>query len=141
MPSADSTPSAASTKRSRRSVEAAARPCTTATVALCVGKDCRKRNEHRLLRRDLRRNGTDIVDVACIGVCAGPIVALDPYSATPTVLQKLRSKRARRDIVATSTTGRLSKELKERRISGKRYARAIQRLRRRLDRRVGAEAA
>ena len=77
----------------RRGAVSAGRP----TVAVCTGKDCRKRSEYRELRAvldDGAGGGADVVETSCLDVCKGPVVIVEPMSVHPVVLAKVRSKKA-----------------------------------------------
>ncbi|MFK7918594.1 MAG: hypothetical protein AB8G14_10980 [Ilumatobacter sp.] len=64
-------------------------------VAVCVGKDCRKQDGYDKLRTELDAR-CDVVDLKCIGVCSGPVVAVAHRGSAPSVYSKLRSKPQRR---------------------------------------------
>lgn len=73
-------------------------------VALCSGKDCRKRPEHAEVRHALAEQCT-LLEVKCLGVCKGPVVVLRPTSKTPLVLSKVRSKKQRRQLLRVAPGG------------------------------------
>lgn len=84
-------------------------------VAMCVGKDCRKRGEYAKLH-DALDAACDLVDMACVGLCNGPVVALDPRGSQPEVYSKLRSKRHRTLVIAAAS----GDDLARRNLSGRR---------------------
>jgi hypothetical protein len=65
---------------------------------LCAGKDCRTRCEYRKVRTALDDHCT-VIDIKCVGLCAGPVVVAHPTSDRPLVLAKLRTKRDRKQLV------------------------------------------
>lgn len=73
---------------------AGARP----VVALCAGKDCRKRCEFAKVRKVLAED-CDVVELKCIGLCNGPVMVTSVDSESPSVYVKLRDKRVRRVLV------------------------------------------
>lgn len=73
------------------------------TVALCAGKDCRKRCEFPKLRKNLEQH-CDVIDLKCIGLCNGPVVVTDPDTQSPAIYSKLRSKQ-HRSLVVDLLTG------------------------------------
>jgi len=66
-------------------------------VAMCAGKDCRSRCEFATMRRALD-NDCHIVDVKCVGICAGPVVVARTHDR-PLVFAKLRTKKERRALL------------------------------------------
>lgn len=102
-------------------------------VAMCAGKDCRKRCEFPKMRDSLDKQ-CDVVDLKCIGLCNGPVVVVDPAGAKPLVYSRLRSKR-QRSLLLSVVAGdkRAIKELAGRRVSKKKAAALVSRqLKRRL---------
>lgn len=102
-------------------------------VAMCTGKDCRKRCEFATVRSALDEQ-FDIVDVKCVGVCNGPVVVVDPHAAKPAVYSRIRSKRERSLLVGVAAGNkRAVKELAGRRVVKKKPAVHVSRqLKRRL---------
>lgn len=87
-------------------------------VAMCVGKDCRQRDEFAKIRDQL---GVvcDVVELRCMGICSGPVVVTGAGSDTPQVYSKLRSKSQRRHVLEAVVEGRKpSKALRKRAVTG-----------------------
>lgn len=103
-------------------------------VALCVGKDCRKQSDHAKLQNALDAR-CDLVELKCVGVCSGPVMAVLDASGSPTVYAKLRGKR-HRSLVLSMLGGdrRATRELAKRRVTKKK---AIGLVMRQLKRRSG----
>ena len=105
-----------------------------ATVAMCAGKDCRARCEYSKMRRALERH-CDVVELACVGICKGPVVVAHPHSEAPLVFSKLRSKQQRKQVVRVALHGGTpSRELAARAVRGSKRKATIRRVRRALDR-------
>ena len=101
-------------------------------VAVCVGKDCRRSDGHGPLVDDLDAVGV-VIEVRCLDHCRGPIVVLDPDDEKPVVLERIRSQKQRRDLVAVVDEGvPLSGRLRNRRVRGSNRRAVITKLRRRL---------
>lgn len=99
-------------------------------VAVCAGKDCRTRVEFDSLCTDLGRVAS-IDRVRCLGLCDSPVVVLEPESDRPVVLEKVRSEKQRRDVVAVVADGApLTARLKSRRPKRTQRDKALRRLRR-----------
>ncbi len=99
-------------------------------MALCVGKDCRRHDDFRSLRDALDESATDYVRVRCLDCCRSPVVVLDPDSADPTVIERVRSGKHRRALVAVVRDGAsLGEPLIKRVVNGKRRTTAVRRLR------------
>ncbi|MFN3258607.1 MAG: hypothetical protein ACE37B_23230 [Ilumatobacter sp.] len=100
------------------------------TVALCAGKDCRKRKEFGKLRSELDDQCT-VVDLACVGICSGPVVVVNPASKQPLVFAKLRTKRDRRAVIELAVRGgKPTKPLRSRAVSRSTRTTTIRRVRR-----------
>ncbi len=67
-------------------------------IALCAGKDCRKRGEFAKVRHAVDERCV-VIELKCVGICSGPVVVAHPTSETPLVLSKLRSKQDRKLLV------------------------------------------
>lgn len=81
-----------------------ARPALSAVaeqpvVALCAGKDCRKRCEFAKMR-DVLEAQCEVLEVKCVGLCNGPVIAIDADANKPLVYSKLRTKRQRKLVLA-----------------------------------------
>lgn len=101
-------------------------------VAMCAGKDCRARKEFPAVRKELAACG-DLLQVDCLGLCAGPVVVVAPAADQPVVISKVRSKQQRRDLVRlVADDGRLTKSLRNRRVDGSKRAKTVKRLRKSL---------
>ena len=87
-------------------------------VAMCAGKDCRKRCEFAKIRVELDA-ACDVVEFRCVGICSGPVVVIGADSDKPQVYSKLRSKSQRRHSLTAAVEGRKpSKALRERAVTG-----------------------
>ena len=96
-------------------------------VAMCAGKDCRKRCDFAKVREDLQVS-CDVVDLACLGLCNGPVVVLDAELKNRMVLSKLRSKRQRKLVVAAATgDARARRDLSKRRVTKKKVVSRVAR--------------
>lgn len=103
------------------------------TVALCTGKDCRKRGEFTKMRTALEKS-CDVVDLSCIGLCDGPVVVIGADSGAPKVFSKLRSKRHRTMVVSAVLGDRRAlRDLSDRRVT---KAKALGRVKRQAARRL-----
>lgn len=87
-------------------------------MALCGGKDCRRRDEFGDLRDALRAVAA-VATVRCLDVCDGPVVVVGPRSPEPAVFEKLRSPKERRDLTAHVTGAAPTDRLERRRVTGK----------------------
>ena len=106
---------------------------TTASVALCVGKDCRRRVEFDDLHSLL--TGVPHIETKCLDVCKGPVVVVCPHSDDEIVLAMIRSRKERRDLRRTIVGGRaLSDRLERRTVHGSKRRTALRRLHRSLRR-------
>lgn len=104
-------------------------------AAVCVGKSCRRRPEHGAVREMIVAAGADVVDVACLGVCKGPVVVLGTGGDDAVVLKKVRGKKARRKLsVAVDSPGKLPKRLRELVVAGSKRVKALQRAQRSVER-------
>lgn len=96
-------------------------------VALCVGKDCRKHADSSKLRDALEAR-CDVVDMKCVGVCSGPVMAVVDESASPTVYAKLRGKQQRSLVLSMlAGDGRAKRRLVQRRVTKKKVADLVMR--------------
>jgi hypothetical protein len=101
-------------------------------VAMCAGKDCRKRDEFAKVHHELSER-CDIVDLRCVGICSGPVVVVRPTSDQPLVFSKLRKKQQRRELVAVAVSnGKPSAVLRSRSVSGSKRQATLKQVRRRL---------
>lgn len=99
-------------------------------MALCAGKDCRKRCEFAKVRTTLRR-AHDVVELSCVGICDGPVVVVRPDQNKPVVLSKLRTKRDREQLMTLIASGKTpSGALKSRVVSKSKRASTIKKVRR-----------
>lgn len=119
--------------RPRPRVTAVAEP---PVVAICAGKDCRTRCEYPRVRADLEPR-CQVVDVACVGICSGPVVVANATSDDPLVLAKLRSKKHRRDLLRlVDGSGSVSKDLAKRAVGKGKRKSTLKRVRKALDKRA-----
>lgn len=101
------------------------------TVALCAGKDCRKRCEFAKIRDALDAQ-CDVVELRCVGLCNGPVVVIDPACDKPVVYSKLRSKRQRKLVIAAAAGDtRARRDLSGRRVATKKVVGRVSRQTRR----------
>ena len=77
---------------------------TKASVALCIGKDCRRRAEFDDLHSLL--TGLPHIETKCLDVCKGPVVVVSPHSDDEIVLAMIRSRKERRDLRRSIVSGR-----------------------------------
>ena len=99
-------------------------------VAMCAGKDCRKRCEFAAVHDELVEQ-CDIVDIRCVGICSGPVVVVHPTADQPLVFSKLRKKRQRRELVAVAVTdAEPSRELRAQSGSGSKHKATLKQVRR-----------
>jgi len=103
-------------------------------VALCAGKDCRKRDEFSKVRAALEPRCA-LVEVECVGICSGPVVVARPDTQDPLVFSKLRSKQHRKDLVRMiDGRGTVSTALAKRAVGKGKRTTALKRVRRALER-------
>ncbi len=97
-------------------------------IGLCTGKDCRKADGFRTVERELRGAG-DVVELACLDVCDGPVVVVDVDSETPIVVERVRSRAIALELVDHVTEGAgLSGRVRKRMLSGSKRAKARRRI-------------
>ena len=97
------------------------------SVAVCTGKDCRRRGEHGAVVTSLAEVA-DVVPVRCLGICAGPVVVVRPDDG-PVVLSKVRTSKQRRQLVRTVAHDRaLKPTLAAREVTGMKRLKALRRL-------------
>jgi (2Fe-2S) ferredoxin len=102
---------------------------TPASVAVCIGKDCRRRAEFADLRDELM--GIPHVETRCLDVCKGPVVVVCPESGDEIVLAMVRSGKQQRDLRRTVVTGQaLSERLERHLVTGSKRRTALRRLHR-----------
>ena len=100
-----------------------------ATVAVCIGKDCRRRAEFDDLRGELM--DLPHIETRCLDVCKGPVVVIHPDADDAIVLAMLRSRKQRRDLRRTIVNGgALSGRLARRTVTGSKRRTALRRLHR-----------
>ena len=99
-----------------------ARPC----VAVCSGKDCRKRQEYRDLRRAVAEVA-DVEPVRCVDLCASPVAIVRRVDGDPLVFDKLRTPKQHRDLVelVAAPDRRPSERLAARQVTGKARRKAL----------------
>jgi hypothetical protein len=97
-------------------------------VGLCTSKDCRKADGFRTIEREFARS-CDVMELPCLDVCDGPVVALDVRSETPVVVERVRNRAMAIELVDHMTTGGdLSGRLRKRVLTGSRRAKARRRI-------------
>jgi len=100
-----------------------------ATVAVCIGKDCRRRAEFDDLHAELM--DLPHVETRCLDVCKGPVVVVHPDADDAIVLAMLRSRKQRRDLRRTIVNGGApSGRLARRTVTGSKRRTALRRLHR-----------
>jgi predicted metal-binding protein len=97
------------------------------TVALCSGKDCRKRCEYSPLRRELQEVAK-VLPVKCLDICDSPVVVISPRAKDAVVLDKIRTESQRRDLVKAIDGSHLSKALAKQIVTGRRRAKVLAKL-------------
>jgi hypothetical protein len=102
-------------------------------VALCVGKSCRHRPEHRTLRDGLTASAT-VIEMGCSGICTGQVVVVEPREDRPLVLARVRSKKQRRDLRRVTRGAQPSERLLKRTVSGSKRAKVLRKAHRALAR-------
>lgn len=98
-------------------------------VAMCAGSACRKRPEYAELRRDLSSE-VELVRFGCVGICTGPVVVVAPDGARPLVVARVRSAKARRDLLRLVRGRAVSDRLRRRLVVGSKSSKAVRRARR-----------
>lgn len=101
-------------------------------VGVCTGKDCRRSDGYRTVRRELGRDCT-VIELPCLDVCDGPVVVVDIRSKDAVVIERVGSRGLALQVVAhvlerVPLTGRL----RARRVGGSDRASARRRLARAL---------
>ena len=96
-------------------------------VALCSGKDCRKRCEYAPLRRELREVAT-VLPVKCLDLCDSPVVVMSPRDKDAVVLDKIRTEAQRNDLIEALRGSKLSKALAKQLVTGRRRAKVLAKL-------------
>lgn len=104
-------------------------------VAVCSGRDCRQRDEHAELARDLA-TVADVTLVRCLGLCHSPVVAVVNHRDGESIFERVRSPKQRRDLLryVAGRSRAPSKRLAKRLVTGKPRRRTSARLARRLAR-------
>jgi hypothetical protein len=103
-------------------------------VALCAGKDCRRRCETAEIEADLRGECT-VIGVNCVGICSGPVVVAHGADDRPLVFSKVRSKKERRALLRLIVDGeRPASSLAKREVRGGKRKSTIRKVDRRLRR-------
>jgi hypothetical protein len=101
-------------------------------IGLCTGKDCRKADGFRSVERELRRAG-DVVELPCLDVCDGPVVALEVSGDAPVVIERVRNRAMVLELIDHVIEGtELSGRLRNRVLSGSKRAKARRRITRAL---------
>jgi hypothetical protein len=101
-------------------------------IGLCTGKDCRKADGFRTVERELRGAG-DVVELPCLDVCDGPVVALEVDSDAPVVIERVRNRAMALELIEHVAEGaELSGRLRKRILSGSKRAKARRRISRAL---------
>jgi hypothetical protein len=103
----------------------------TTIVSVCIGSACRRRHEPSLIDAFGDDGAVRVVPTKCLGVCKGPVAAIEAPGAKRLVLSRLRSSKSVRDAVALVRTGALSDRLRGRRVTGRARRTALARLDRR----------
>ena len=99
-------------------------------VGFCTGKDCRRSDGFRSVQRELQRR-CDVVELACLDVCHGPVVVLEPRSPDAVVIERVRNRALVQEVAAHVVDREpLSARLRNRRLSGSKRAKARRRIER-----------
>ncbi len=97
------------------------------TVALCSGKDCRKRCEYAPLRHDLK-TVAHVKPVKCLDICDSPVVVLSPRGKDAVILDKIRTESQRHDLLKAIGGSHLSKALAKHVVTGGRRTKVLHKL-------------
>jgi hypothetical protein len=109
---------------------------TRPEVGLCGGKDCRRSDGYRTVRRELR-DACAVIELPCLDVCDGPVVVVDVRSSDAVVLERVGGRGLALQVVAYLVDGvPLPGRLRSRRVKGSAGATARRRLRRALGSKV-----
>lgn len=95
-------------------------------VAVCSGKDCRKRAEYRALRACVAAVA-DVRATRCLDLCDAPVVVIRRRGVEPLVLDKVRSAEERDAVVAVINGRSPASVLRRRIVTGKARRTAIAR--------------
>ncbi|MCB0998197.1 MAG: hypothetical protein R2713_04520 [Ilumatobacteraceae bacterium] len=101
-----------------------------ADVAVCTGSSCRRRDEHVQLLERLGEANLRPLGFGCADICTGPVLVVTPPDGSPVVLRRVRSPKARRDVVRLARGRALSERLRRREVRGSKAAKAIRKVRR-----------
>jgi hypothetical protein len=104
-------------------------------VAVCIGKHCSHRPESAQLVSMLSVI-CDPVEVRCLGICDGPVVAVT-FGDSPDdvlVLRTIRKPKHRHAVERLIIEGKRPKTLKKRIVTGKKRRKSLARLHSNLDR-------
>lgn len=105
-------------------------PIDRPVVALCAGKDCKKRCEFAKMHHALAKQ-CDVVELKCVGICSGPVVVAHADSDEPRVFAKMTTKKDRRDLLRVAVDGKNpSAQLTKREVKNGKKATTIRKLRR-----------
>ena len=104
----------------------------TAPVGWCAGKDCRKCDGYREMRKELEAH-CHVVELPCLDLCKGAVVVVDPHADKPLVFEKVRRKGLHDLIAHVTQAAPLTKRLKSRRLSSADRAKAQRRIASALD--------
>ena len=103
------------------------RSAASPAIGVCVGKDCRKRDEHADLLDAI--DDCEVLPVRCLGICSGPVVAVAPRSDDPVVYSKVRTKKQRKQLRRLVHDARpAGTALAGREVSGSKRSKALRRL-------------
>ena len=97
-------------------------------IGLCAGKDCRRADGYRSVERELRAS-CDVVSLACLDVCDGPVVVLRLDSDSPIVVERVEHRAVAAALVDHVTSGaELKGRARKRVLSGTKQAKARRRI-------------
>jgi hypothetical protein len=96
------------------------------SAALCSGSACRKGDDYDELKKRLAAEG-DLCRFSCVGICAGPVVVVTPPSGAPVVVERVRSRKAQRDVVRLMRGREASDRIRRRMTTGAKRDRAVRR--------------
>ncbi len=100
------------------------------TVALCAGKDCRKRCEFAKMRDALTKQ-CEVAELKCVGICSGTVVVTNVDSAQPRVFAKLKTKQHRNELLRLVVDDKKpSAELAKREVTNGKKKTAVRKVRR-----------
>jgi hypothetical protein len=101
-------------------------------IGLCTGKDCRRVDGFRTMKRELGRSCA-VLELRCLDVCDGVVVVVAPRSAHAEVIERVTNRALALEVADHVVAGEeLSGRLLKRRVTGAKRAKARRRVERSL---------